>query len=97
MILPSSHPLAEAFFYASIRVMQTLVLVLPYIQIALAFLLVGGVLLQRSDASIGGALSGGGDGPATQFSRRGAEKQMFNATVIVAVLFVFSCILAYLI
>jgi protein translocase SecG subunit len=76
--------------------MQTLVLVLPYIQIALAFLVIGGVLLQRSDASVGGALSGGSDGPATQFSRRGAEKQLFNATIIVAVLFVLSNILAYL-
>ncbi|MEX0910073.1 MAG: preprotein translocase subunit SecG [Candidatus Paceibacterota bacterium] len=76
--------------------MQTLVLVLPYIQIALAFLLVGGILLQRSDASIGGALSGGSDGPSTQFSRRGAEKQMFNTTIMVAVLFVFSSILSYL-
>lgn len=78
------------------HLMQTLVLVLPYIQIALSFLLVGGVLLQRSDASIGGALSGGSDGPATQFSRRGAEKQLFNATIIIAVLFVLSNILAYL-
>ena len=78
------------------HLMQTLVLVLPYIQIALSFLLVGGVLLQRSDASVGGALSGGSDGPATQFSRRGAERQLFNATIVVAILFVFSNILAYL-
>jgi len=81
---------------ATMHLMQTLVLVLPYIQIALAFLVIGGVLLQRSDASVGGALSGGSDGPATQFSRRGAEKQLFNATIIVAVLFVLSNILAYL-
>lgn len=78
------------------QVMQTLVLVLPFIQIALSLLLIGGILLQRSDASLGGALSGGGDGPATQFSRRGAEKQMFNATIVIAVLFVLSCIVSYL-
>ena len=88
--------LAKRVRYATMHLMQTLVLVLPYIQIALAFLLVGGVLLQRSDASIGGALSGGSDGPATQFSRRGAERQLFNATVIVAILFVLFNILAYL-
>lgn len=54
--------------------------------------------MQRSDASMGGALAGGGggDGPSTQFSRRGAERQMFNATVILAVLFALSNIVSFL-
>lgn len=75
--------------------METLNLLLPYIQIVLSVLLVGGILLQRSDASLGGAF-GGGDGPTTQFTRRGAEKKLFNMTIAMAVLFAFSNILSFL-
>lgn len=76
--------------------METLNLILPYIQVVLSVLLIGGVLLQRSDASLGGALSGGGDSPTAQFTRRGAEKKLFNLTIVVAVLFVLSNILSFL-
>lgn len=76
--------------------METLNLILPYIQVILTVLLIGGVLLQRSDASLGGALAGGGDGPSMQFTRRGAEKKLFNATIVVAVLFALSNVLAFL-
>ena len=63
--------------------------ILPYIQIVLSLLLVAGVLLQRSEASLGSAF--GGDGATGgRFTRRGFEKILFNATVIVAVLFVLS-------
>ena len=76
--------------------MEVLISVLPFIQIGLAVLLVAGILLQRSDASMGGMFAGGGDGPTTQFSRRGVEKQLFNTTVAIAILFVLSNVLAYL-
>lgn len=78
------------------KLMEILNSVLPYLQVILSVLLIGGVLLQRSDASLGGALSGGGDGPSTQFTRRGAEKQLFNATIVIAVLFVLSNVLSFL-
>jgi len=75
--------------------MELLNTVLPYIQIALAILLVGGVLLQQTGAGLGGAF--GGDNFSSGFhSRRGIEKLLFNMTVVVAVLFVLSAFAALL-
>jgi protein translocase SecG subunit len=66
-----------------------MVQILPYIQIVLSLLLVAGVLLQRSEASLGSAF--GGDGSTGgRFMRRGFEKIFFNATIIIATLFVLS-------
>ncbi|KKU89232.1 MAG: Preprotein translocase, SecG subunit [Candidatus Yanofskybacteria bacterium GW2011_GWA1_48_10] len=63
--------------------------ILPYIQIILSLLLIAGVLLQRSEASLGSAF--GGDGAmGGRFMRRGLEKILFNATLVVAVLFALS-------
>lgn len=62
---------------------------LPYIQIILSLLLVGGVLLQRSEASLGSAF-GSDSALGGRFMRRGFEKLTFNATLVVAVLFVIS-------
>ena len=63
--------------------------ILPYIQIGLSVLLVAAILFQRSEASLGSAF-GGGDAGGTSFSRRGFEKLLFNATIVIAVLFVLS-------
>ena len=61
---------------------------IPYIQIVLAVLLIGGILLQRSEAALGSAF-GGGDAFSTGYhTKRGAEKTLFVATIVVAVLFV---------
>lgn len=60
--------------------------ILPYVQIALSVLLVGGVLLQRSEAGLGGAF--GGDSFSTNhYTKRGPEKAIFIATIVIAVLF----------
>jgi preprotein translocase subunit SecG len=73
--------------------MELLNTVLPFIQIVLAILLVGGVLLQQTGAGLGGAF--GGDNFSSGFhTRRGAEKLLFNATIVVAILFVLSAFLA---
>ncbi len=63
--------------------------ILPYIQIILSLLLIAGVLLQRSEASLSSAF---GDDGATggRFMRRGPEKLLFNITLIIATLFVLS-------
>jgi preprotein translocase subunit SecG len=66
-----------------------MVQILPYIQVALSIILVVGVLLQRSDASMGAAFGGDSAG-LTRFTRRGFEKLLFNGTIVVAVLFVLS-------
>ena len=47
---------------------------IPYIQIVLSVLLIGGILLQQSEAGLGAGL-GGGDGFSQSFhTKRGAEK-----------------------
>ena len=73
--------------------MNSFVALLPYIQMVLSVLLVGGVLLQRSDAGLGGAF-GGGDLGGTKFERRGFEKISFNTTIVIAILFIAASITA---
>ncbi len=59
----------------------------PYIQIILAVVLVGLVLLQQSDASVGAAFGGDSLG-SNAHTRRGPEKVIFVTTIVVAILFV---------
>jgi len=66
-----------------------MVQILPYIQIILSLLLIAGVLLQRSEASLGSAFGGDGN-MGGRFMRRGFEKILFNATVIITILFTIS-------
>ena len=61
--------------------------ILPYIQIVLSVLLIGGILLQQSEAGLGGAFGGGDGFSAGQHSKRGAEKVIFTTTIILAILF----------
>lgn len=63
--------------------------ILPYIQIVLSLLLIGGVLLQRSEAGLGGAF-GGDSFSSGAYVRRGAEKVMFRMTIIIGILFALS-------
>ena len=65
---------------------MTVAWVLPYIQVILSVLLVICVLLQRTSASMGGAFGGGDNFSATYHTRRGSEKILFYATVILGVL-----------
>ena len=67
---------------------------LPYIQIALSLLLIGAILIQQSDASVGSAFGGGDSFSAVQHTRRGFEKVIFNATIVIGILFVISAFLA---
>ena len=70
--------------------------VLPYAQIALSVLLVVAILLQRTGASLGGAF--GADNFSTGFhTRRGFEKILFQATIVLAILFALSALAAILI
>jgi protein translocase SecG subunit len=63
-----------------------MVAILPYIQIGLALLLIGGVLLQQSEAGLGSAF-GSGDLGQTKHTRRGFEKLLFRSTILISVLF----------
>ena len=69
--------------------------ILPYIQIILSILLIVVILLQQSSAGVGGAF-GGGDFSVSH-SKRGFEKVLFFSTIIIAILFTVSSILAVLI
>lgn len=75
--------------------MNTITHVLPWIQLALSILLITLVLIQRSADGIEGAL-GGNSSNMTYFARRGAERFIFIATIIIAVLFAVSALLPLL-
>ena len=62
--------------------------VLPYIEIAISVLLIAVVLLQQGEAELGGAFGGGDSFGKGYHTRRGMEKVIFNATVILSVLFI---------
>ncbi|TSC59559.1 MAG: preprotein translocase subunit SecG [Parcubacteria group bacterium Gr01-1014_107] len=65
---------------------------LPVIQIILSILLVAVVLLQQSEAGVGGAF--GGEGGGSYYTRRGFEKILFNGTIILGILFALTSLLA---
>jgi protein translocase SecG subunit len=73
--------------------MTIIVKILPYIQIILSIILISAILLQQSDAGIGGVL-GGGDGGGLYHTRRGFEKFIFVVTIVVAVLLTLSSLFA---
>ena len=76
--------------------MENLANILPYAQIILSIFLVASILLQQTGNDLGGAF-GGGDNFSGKHTRRGAEKILFNVTIILAILFVISAFLALLI
>ncbi len=73
--------------------MEGLVSFLPYAQIALAVLLIAAVLLQQTGAGMGGAF-GGDNFSAAYHTRRGSEKVLFYATIVLGTLLVLSAFLA---
>ena len=75
--------------------MNTLTGILPVIQIVLSVLLIGAILIQRSSEGIEGAL-GGSSMSFSRFTRRGSEKFLFYATIVIAVLFAVSAVVAIL-
>ncbi|MDP1707383.1 MAG: preprotein translocase subunit SecG [bacterium] len=75
--------------------MEALVPALPYAIIVLGILLIVGIVLQQRGASLGGAF-GGDNFASTFYKRRGAEKFLFNATIIIAILLVLVAITNFL-
>jgi preprotein translocase subunit SecG len=70
--------------------------ILPYIQVVLSVVLIVCILLQQTGASMGGAL-GGDNFSAAYHTRRGMERTLFFASIVVAVLLAGSALLALLI
>lgn len=64
---------------------------LPFVQIVLSVLLIIAILMQRTGASLGGAF--GADNFSSGFhTRRGLEKTLFWATIILGILFAVSAL-----
>jgi protein translocase SecG subunit len=72
--------------------MQFIGTILPYIQVSVSILLIAAVLLQTRGSSVGGAFGGDNMG-ATFYTRRGAEKGLFQATIVLATVFVIAAFL----
>ena len=75
--------------------MKALVSALPYAEIVLSILLIVGIVLQQRGASLGGAF-GGDNFASTFYKRRGAEKFLFRATIVIAILLVLAAIANFL-
>lgn len=70
--------------------------ILPYVQLVLSALIIVAVVLQRTGASLGGAF--GADNFTSGFhSRRGLERTLFYATIILGVLFAVSALVNLLV
>ena len=94
---PKPHQLLGLASRATLRAqMETLAATLPYIEITLSLLLIVGIVLQQRGANLGGAF-GGDNFASTFYKRRGAEKFLFQATIVVAILFVASAVAGFLI
>ena len=73
--------------------MTSLMALMPYIQIALSVLLVVAILIQKSEAGVGGSFGGNDNFSAGFHTRRGFEQKLFYFTVGIAVIFVISSLL----
>jgi protein translocase SecG subunit len=61
--------------------------ILTVLQIILSVLLIAGIIMQNSEASLGGIFGGSDDGDSAKHTRRGFEKVLFNGTIVIAILF----------
>lgn len=81
--------------FGNLVAMASLLGILPYVQIVLSALLVVCVVLQRTGASLGGAF--GADNFSSGFhTRRGFERTLFSATIVIGILFAISALVSLL-
>ena len=66
--------------------MNALVHLLPYAEVVISLLLILGIVLQQRGAGLGGAF-GGDNFASTFYKRRGAEKFLFGATIVLGIIF----------
>lgn len=70
--------------------------ILPFVQIIISALLVVAVLLQYSAAGIGGAFGSADSFDSGYHTRRGFDKFLFNATIVLAILFAAVSLVAFI-
>lgn len=80
-------------FYTHSDIVHGMQVLLSIIQIILSVLLVIAILLQNTGSGIEGALGGGDSSVSVHNTRRGFEKFLFHATIVIAVLFALSALL----
>lgn len=85
---------AGASWYPLPITMALVEMILPGIQVVLSVLLVGAVLLQQRGAGLGGAF--GDQSQQSYYKRRGAELFLFQATIVLSVLFAISALVAFI-
>ncbi len=85
--------LAFQLTYARMEGMNSLMSILPYIQIVLSVLLVATILMQKSEAGVGGSFGGSDNFNAGFHTRRGFELKLFYFTIALFILFVISSLL----
>jgi protein translocase SecG subunit len=73
--------------FDTIKPIMSIAGMIPYVQIILSILLIGGVLLQQSDAGLGSGFGGGDGFSSGHHTKRGAEKIVFVGTIVVSILF----------
>ena len=73
--------------------MANLAPILPYIQVVLSILLVVAILIQKSQAGVGGSFGGNDNFNAGFHTRRGFEQNLFYFTIALSALFVISSLL----
>lgn len=76
--------------------MEAFAAALPYAEIVLSILLIVGITLQQRGATLGGAF-GGDNFASTFYKRRGAEKFLFVATIVLAIALVLAAAVNFLI
>lgn len=68
--------------------------ILPLLQILISLLLIGAILIQSQGTGLGSAWGGGGE---YYRSKRGVEKILFKATIILSILFLASSVISAMI
>ena len=80
----------DSVSFANISPMEAL---LSWLQITFSIILVIVIMLQKSDAGLGGAFGSGNDGGVTYHKRRGFDKLTFYLTIVFATLLAISLVL----
>lgn len=73
--------------------MNSLIAILPYVQIVLSVLLIISILIQKSEAGVGGSFGGNDNFNSGFHTRRGFEQKLFYFTIIIVILFALSSLL----
>ncbi len=88
--------LPDSTLRAKLIGMVSLQYMLPFVQIGLSALLIVAILLQQTGASLGGAF--GADNFSSGFhTRRGMERTLFRATIVLGILLAISALVSLVI